>query len=98
MALLFYIYFYDLNLGPQVQDHLGPSDLHFIKLEKRTTKQCYIPNFQHLSQVILKKIFELFSMYFYGLTLGPLPRGHLQTWDLHLNKLGNGPLGNADTN
>ena len=32
--IFFYIYFYDLNLGPQVQDHLGPSDLHFIKLDK----------------------------------------------------------------
>ena len=39
--------------------------------------------------------FLIFSMYFYGLNLGPLPRGHLQTWHLHLNKLGKGPLGNA---
>ena len=28
--LIFLIYFYDLTLGPQMQDHLGPSDLHFI--------------------------------------------------------------------
>ena len=34
-------------------------------------------------------------MYFFGLNLGPLARGHLGSWDLHLNKLGRGPLGNA---
>ena len=33
--IFFFIYISDLNLGdPQVQDHLGPSDLHFIKLDK----------------------------------------------------------------
>ena len=42
-----------------------------------------------------KKIFEHFSMYFYGLNLGPPGMGHLRTWDLHLNKIGKGPLGNA---
>ena len=34
-------------------------------------------------------------MYFYGLNLRPLTRDHLGPWDLHLNKLGRGPLGNA---
>ena len=48
-----------------------------------------------LSQVVLKKIFEYFSMFFYGLNLRPLTRGHLGPWDLNLNKLGRGPLGNA---
>ena len=45
--------------------------------------------------ILKKKIFEYFSMYFYGLNLRPLTRGHLGPWDLHLNKLGRGPLGNA---
>ena len=45
--------------------------------------------------VLKKKIFEYFSMYFYGLNLRPLTRGHLGPWDLHLNKLGRDPLGNA---
>ena len=45
--------------------------------------------------VLKKKIFEYFSMHFYGLNLRPLTRGHLGPWDLHLNKLGRGPLGNA---
>ena len=43
-------------------------------------------------QVVLKKIFLI---YFYGSNLGPLARGHLGLWDLHLNKLGRGALGNA---
>ena len=34
-------------------------------------------------------------MHFYGLNLGPLARGHLGPWDLHLNKLGKGALANA---
>ena len=34
-------------------------------------------------------------MYFHGLNLRPLTRGHLGSWDLHLNKLGRDPLGNA---
>ena len=42
-----------------------------------------------------KKIFEYISMHFYGLNLGPLARDYLGPWDLHLNKLGKGPLGNA---
>ena len=39
--------------------------------------------------------FWIFSMQFYGLNLGRLTRGHLGPWDLHLNKLGRGSLGNA---
>ena len=39
--------------------------------------------------------FLIFFMHFYGLNLGPTATGHLGTWDLHLNKLGKGPLGNA---
>ena len=34
-------------------------------------------------------------MHFYGSNLGPLARDNLGPWDLHLNKLGKGPLGNA---
>ena len=39
--------------------------------------------------------FLYISMRFYGSNLGPLARGHLGPWDLHLNKLGRGALGNA---
>ena len=39
--------------------------------------------------------FLIFFMYFHGLNLRPLARGHLGPWDLHLNKLGRGPQGNA---
>ena len=38
---------------------------------------------------------EDFLIHFYGSNLGPLARGHLGPWDLHLNKLGRGALGNA---
>ena len=34
-------------------------------------------------------------MHFYGSNLGPLARDHLGPLDLHLNKLGKEPLGNA---
>ena len=34
-------------------------------------------------------------MYFFGLNLGPPAPGHLETWHLHLNKLGTRLLGNA---
>ena len=30
-------------------------------------------------------------MYFFDLNLGPPGAGHIETWDLHLNKLGKGP-------
>ena len=33
--------------------------------------QCYIANFKHLNHVVLKKIFEYFGIYFYGLNAGP---------------------------
>ena len=39
--------------------------------------------------------FLIYSIHFYGSNLGPLARGHLGPWDLHLNKLGRGALGNA---
>ena len=42
-----------------------------------------------------KKIFKYFYMYFYGSNLGSPARGHLGPWDLGLNKLGIGALGNA---
>ena len=44
-----------------------------------------------------KKIFEYFSMNYYGwnLHVGPLARGHLGLWDLHLKKLGRVALGHA---
>ena len=41
---------------------------------------------------------EDFVIYFYAFlwsNLVPLARGHLGPWDLHLNKLGRGALGNA---
>ena len=42
-----------------------------------------------------KKIFEYISMHFYGLNLGPPGWDYLRPWDLHLNKLGRGPICNA---
>ena len=39
--------------------------------------------------------FEYISMHFYGSKLGHLARSHLGSRDLHLNKLGKRPLGNA---
>ena len=73
------MYFYGLNPGPP---RLGPSwtlGPSFEETWKRTTRQCYIPNFKHLSQVVLKKkILEYFSMYFYGLNLSPTSKG--QSW------------------
>ena len=64
-----------------------------------STSQCYIPNFKHLSQVVLKKkILEYFFyvfMYFNGSKLGPPSRGQLGPWDLGLNKFGEEPPGNA---
>ena len=45
------------------------------------TRQCYVPNFKHLGQVVLKKkIFEYISMHFYGLNLGPPGAG--PSWTL----------------
>ena len=60
--------------------------------------RCYIPNFKHLSQVVLKKkILKYFSVYFYGLNLGPPVQGHLGPWDILLNKFGKGPPGMLQT-
>ena len=39
----FSIYFFGLNLGPSGQETL-----------ERSTGQCYIPNFKHLGQAVLK--------------------------------------------
>ena len=76
--LIFSMYFYGLNLGPPAagpSSNLGPS---FEQTWLRTTRQCCIPNFKHLSQVVLKKkIYKNFYMYFYGSNLGPPARGHL---------------------
>ena len=44
-----------LTLDPLARGHLGTWDLHLNKLGKKTTRQCYIPNFKHLSQVVQKK-------------------------------------------
>ena len=50
------MYFYGLNLEPLVQGHLGPRELCLNKLCKEALgMQCYIQNFKHLSQEILKK-------------------------------------------
>ena len=51
----FLIYFYGLNLGPAGAGPswtLGPS---FEHTWQRTTSQCYIPNFKHLSQAVLEE-------------------------------------------
>ena len=94
------MYAYGLNVGPSApllpppphthtgvgpSWNLGPS---FEQTWQTTTRQCYKPNFKHLSQVVLKKIVEYFSMYFYGSSLRHLARGHLEPWGLHLKKLG----------
>ena len=90
------MYFYGLNLGlpgAGPSSNLGPS---FEQTWPRITRQCYIQNSKHLNQVVLKKkMLEHFSMYFYGLNLGPSGRDHLGAGDLHLNKLEKKLLGNA---
>ena len=67
-SLILFMYFYGLKQGPLVQGHLGPRDLCLNKLGKGPQGlQCYIRNFKHLSQVILKKkISEYFLYFFYG--------------------------------
>ena len=67
-----FMYFNGLNIGPLVRGHLGPRNLCLNKFGKGPLgMQCYIPNFKHLSKVVLKKrIFEYFAMYFYGSNLG----------------------------
>ena len=92
----FSMYFHDLNIGPPGAGLSWTLGLSFEQTWQRTTRQCYLLNFKHLSQVVLKeKFFEYFSMYFYGSNLQPLARSHLGPWDLRLNKIGKGPLGNA---
>ena len=57
------MYFYGSNLGPPGPEPswtLGPS---FEQTWWKTTRQCYIPNFKHLSHVVLKK--KIFLIYFY---------------------------------
>ena len=77
-----------------MRGHLAPRDRQLNKIGKRPLGICFISNFKHLTQVILKKnTFEYFSIYLYGLNLGPLARGHPRPWDLPLNKTGKSPLG-----
>ena len=84
-----YMYFYGSNLGPPGQRPswtLGPS---FEQTWYRCSRQCYIPNFKHMGQVVLKKkSFQYISVHFHGSNLGPLALGHLGSWDLGLKKLG----------
>ena len=47
----FSMYFFDSNLGPPVPGPSKTLDPHFNK---------YLPNFKHLSQVVLMKIFIIF--------------------------------------
>ena len=59
----FSMYFYGLNIGPP---GAGPSWTQGPSFEQtwlRTTRQCYILNFRHLSQVVLKK--KIFVILFY---------------------------------
>ena len=73
----------------------GPSWNLGLSIEQtweRTTRQCYIPNFNNLNQVVLKKkILNIFYV-LYGSNVGHLARGHFGSRDLQLNKLGRGPL------
>ena len=79
--------------GPGPSWILGPS---FQQTWWRTTRQCNISNFKHLGQeVIKKKIFEYFSIYFYGSNLGHPGTRPSWTLDVHLNKLGKITLDNA---
>ena len=77
---------------PLAKVHFGSWSLRLNKIGKRSLVHT---KFQASNQVVLKKILEYFSMYFYGLKLGPLARSHLAPWDLQWNKIGKGPLGNA---
>ena len=86
------MYFYGSNLGPLATGHLGPLDLHlnkFVRGELGNATYQISNNWPSGSEV------EDFSIYFYDLNLGPLALGHLGPWDLHLNKIGKGPQGNA---
>ena len=62
----------------------------------RTTRRCFISNFKHPSQAVLKKkIFVYFSMYFYGLNLEPSGAGPSWTLGPSFEQLDKGLLGNA---
>ena len=53
-------------------DHFAPRELHLNKFGKGPLGYIHtIPHVKHISQEVLKKIFEHFSMYLYGLNLGP---------------------------
>ena len=54
-----------------MRGHLAHRDLQLNKIGKRPLGKCFISNLKHLSQVVLKKISEYVSVYFYGLNLGP---------------------------
>ena len=59
--LIFPMYFYGSNLGPPDAGPFRTLRPWFEQIWYRTTRQCYIPNFQYLRQVVLKKkIFEYF--------------------------------------
>ena len=77
-----FVYFYCSNPGTS---ELGPIWILGPAFEQtwlRTTRQCYIPNYKHLSKVVLKKkrIFNVifFSMYFYGSNQKSLGQGHFE--------------------
>ena len=59
--------------GPLPWDraNLDPETFIWTNLIK-TTRQCWIPNFKHMSQVVWKKMSGYFSMYFCASTPGPL--------------------------
>ena len=78
------------------QDHLRPWALHLNNLVKDHWATLHT-KFQASKTSGSKEedFLNIFSMYFYSLNLGPLAWGHLELWDLPLNKIGIGPLGNA---
>ena len=58
--------------------------------------QSTIPNFKHLSQVVLQlQIFFRLPMYLYASNPGALVYGHFEPSDLDLNKICKGILGHA---
>ena len=75
---------------PQRQIHIGPRNFNLNKLGKGLLcNAIYIYQISSLSQVVLlKKIFEYFSMYFNGSNPGPLGWGQFWSRGPHLNKLG----------
>ena len=70
----------------------------FKQTQASSTLQSTIPNFKHLSQVVLK--LQIFSYCLHVCisllqTQEPLAYGYFGLSDLDLNKIGKGPLGNA---